>query len=179
MRWAVTDGADGRWPLSASAAATDRYLDPPTEDNFTNHGSLGGVTAAYDEQLSETNRLRFTWHHRATDFLVPNERIQEEAGQRQERSGNEDLAQGAWSGVVGSRYVLNARGMVERIAATLDSNQASTPIIVSQDRSLTRSFGNASVAVDLGRHQLKFGGDACSHARERGARLPDHRSVGL
>ncbi len=145
--------------LSASAAGSDRYLDPPTEDNFTNHGSLGGVTAAYDEQLSDTNRLRFTWHHRSTDFLVPNERVQQEAGQRQDRTGNEDLGQGAWTGLVGSHAVLNVRGMVERISATLDSNQASTPVIVSQDRTMTRSFGNVSLAVDLGAHQLKVGGD--------------------
>jgi len=145
--------------VSASGAATDRYLDSPTEENFTNHGSLGGVTAAYDEQLSDTSRLRVTGHHRTTDFLVPNERLQEEAGQRQERTGSENLVQGSWGGLAGSRSVINVRGMVERIGATLTSNELSTPIIVAQDRSLTRGFGNASVAVDFGRHQVKFGGD--------------------
>jgi outer membrane cobalamin receptor len=162
----ISGGALGRYgwnrrafALSASAAETDRYLDPPTEDNFTNHGSLGGVTAAYDEQLSEANRLRLTWHHRSTDFLVPNERVQELAGQQQERTGSEDLAQGNWTGVLGTRYVLNGRGMVEQISATLDSNEASTPIIVSQRRRLERGFVNGSVAADFGPHQLKAGGD--------------------
>lgn len=145
--------------VSGSGARTDRYLDPPTEENFTNHGSLGGVTAAYDDQPTDADRLRFTWHHRSTDFLVPNERLQEEAGQRQERGGREDLVQGTWMRLFRSRFVFNARGMAERIGATLESNQLSTPIIVSQDRSLTRGFSNASVAVDLGRHQVKFGGD--------------------
>ena len=41
----------------------------------------------------------------------------------------------------------------------LKSNPLSTPIIVSQARSLTRGYGNASVAFEAGRHQLKFGGD--------------------
>src|SRR5207342_2634868 len=58
--------------VSGSGASTDRYLDPPVEENFTNHGSLGGITAAYDEQPTDADRLRFTWHHRSTDFLVPN-----------------------------------------------------------------------------------------------------------
>jgi hypothetical protein len=49
--------------------------------------------------------------------------------------------------------------MVERIRATLDSNGASIPIAVSQERTLTRGFGNTSLAADFGRHQLKFGGD--------------------
>ena len=177
--WLPWRGGRWRWQLRHGVGRRERALrmEPPgavpeplrcahrslsgsaDEENFTNHGSLGGVTAAYDEQLNDANRLRFTWHHRTTDFLVPNERLQEEAGQRQERAGHEDLVQGTWMRFFRSRFVFNARGMAERIGATLDSNQQSTPIIVSQDRSLTRGFVNASVAADLGRHQVKFGGD--------------------
>ncbi|HUR33509.1 MAG TPA: TonB-dependent receptor [Vicinamibacterales bacterium] len=145
--------------VGASRAATDRYLDAPTPENFSNHGSLGGVTGTYDEQLNDANRLRVTWHHRTTDFLVPNERVQERAGQRQERTGSEDLGQGSWTSLVGSRFVVNARGMVERIGAALASNRASTPIVVSQRRRLSRGYANASLAADLGRHQVKVGGD--------------------
>ncbi|MDH4063695.1 MAG: TonB-dependent receptor [Acidobacteriota bacterium] len=145
--------------MSASGARTDRYLDPPVPENFTNHGALRGVTAAYDEQPGDADRLRFTWHHRSTEFLVPNERLQDAAGQRQERRGSEDLVQGGWTRLFASRFVLNARGMAERISASLSSNARSTPIVVRQNRSLTRGFANASVAADLGRHQVKFGGD--------------------
>ena len=145
--------------VSASGARTNRYLDPPTEGNFTNHGSLGGVTGAYDEQVTDVDRVRVTWHHRATDFLVPNELVQQEAGQSQERTGTEDLLQGSWTRLLHSRFVFSARGMAERISATLASNPTSTPIVVSQDRTLTRGFTNASVAADFGRHQMKLGGD--------------------
>ena len=41
----------------------------------------------------------------------------------------------------------------------MSSNEQSTPIIVSQDRSLTRGYGNVSLAADYGRHQVKVGGD--------------------
>jgi outer membrane cobalamin receptor len=146
--------------VSASGARTDRYLDPPTEDNFTNHGSLGGITAGYDDQITDRDRIRITAHHRSTDFLVPNERVQEEAGQRQERSGREDLVQGSWMRFLGSRFMLNARAATERIGATLRSNAGSTPIVVSQDRSFRRTLVNASLAADFGRHQVKVGGDA-------------------
>ena len=145
--------------VSASAARTDRYLDPPVQQNYTNHGALRGVTAGYDDQLTDAGRLRFTWHHRATTFLVPNERLQDAAGQRQERRGREDLAQGTWTGLFRSRFVFSASGMAERISASLTSNARSTPVVVSQDRSLTRGFANASIAANLGRHQVKFGGD--------------------
>ena len=144
---------------SASAARTGRYLDPPTVGNFTNRGSLGGAAVSYDDRPSDVDRLHLTWHHRQTSFLVPNERLQQLAGQRQQRSGREDLGQASWTRIVGSRFVLNARGVAERISATLDSNATSTPIVVSQDRRLTRGYGNVSLAADLGRHQVKVGGD--------------------
>jgi outer membrane receptor protein involved in Fe transport len=90
---------------------------------------------------------------------VPNELVQQSAGQRQERTGREDLGQASWTRLIGSRFVANARGVAERIHATLASNAASTPIVVSQDRGITRAYANASVAADYGRHQVKFGGD--------------------
>jgi len=145
--------------ISASGARTDRYLDPPTQDNFTNHGSVRGVTVAYDEQVTDADRVRLTWHHRSVGFLVPNERTQESAGQRQERAGLEDLGQATWMRLFRSRFMFNARAMAERIGATLVSNAASVPIIVAQDRRMSRGFANASLAADFGRHQIKFGGD--------------------
>jgi len=144
---------------SVSAARTDRYLDPPTLDNFTNHGSLHGVTLSYDDRPTDVDRLHLTWHRRQTTFLVPNELVQQRAGQRQQRHGAEDLGQASWTRIIGSQLVLNVNGVAERVAATLESNQASTPIVVSQDRQLTRGYGNVSLAADLGRHQMKVGGD--------------------
>jgi hypothetical protein len=151
-----------------TAARTDRYLDPPTTENFTNHGSLGGVTLTYDDRPSDTDRLHFTWHRRETDFLVPNERVQQLAGQRQERRGAEHFGQGGWSRIVGSRLVFDVHGVAERVEARLNSNPESTPVVVSQTRSLTRGYGNASLAGDFGRHQLKIGGDVVfAPVRER------------
>jgi hypothetical protein len=145
--------------VAASGATTDRYLDPPTLDNFSNEGTLRGISAAYDDQLSDVDRVRVTWHRRSTSFLVPNELEQEEAGQRQERDGLEHLVQGRWMRLIGSRFMFNARGMAEQIESTLASNPQSTPIVVSQDRALTRRYGSASLAADFGAHQVKLGGD--------------------
>lgn len=158
----MTAGYGGRRravTISGSAARTNRYLDPPVVENYTNDGSLGGVSASYDDRPSDADRLRITWHRRGTNFQVPNERVQQAAGQRQKRVGREDLGQASWTRVIGSRSVFNARGMAERLVATLESNAQATPIIVSQDRSLRRGYANASLAADLGRHHIKFGGD--------------------
>jgi hypothetical protein len=144
---------------SVTAARTDHYLDPPTTENFTNDGSLSGVTLSYDDRPSDTDRLHFTWHQRQTDFLVPNERVQQLAGQRQQRHGEEILGQGSWSRILGSQMIVDVHGVAEQVKASLDSNPFSTPVIVSQDRRLTRGYTNASVAGDLGNHHIKFGGD--------------------
>lgn len=144
---------------SVTAAQTDRYLDPPTIENYSNHGTLSGVTLSYDDRPSDADRLHFSWHQRQNDFLVPNERVQELAGQRQERHGEELFGQGGWSRIIGSQFIFDVHGVAEQVKATLDSNPLATPVIVSQDRALTRGYTNASLAGDFGRHHVKFGGD--------------------
>jgi hypothetical protein len=153
---------------SVSAARTSRYLDPPVVENFANRGSLAGATVSYEDRPSDPDRVHLTWHHRQNSFLVPNERLQEAAGQRQDRTASEDLGQASWTRILRSRLVLNVRGVAQRLSATLESNSQSTPIIVSQDRSLTRGYANTSLAFDMGRHQMKFGGDVVfAPVRER------------
>jgi outer membrane receptor protein involved in Fe transport len=145
--------------FSGSAARTDRYLDPPVLENFTNNGSLLGVFASYQDRPSEIDRLHFTWHARQSEFLVPNEIVQQTAGQRQENAGRDRTAQAGWTHIFGSRAVLNVRGRIQHLSAILESNALSTPVIVDHERSFTRSYMNASLAIDAGRHQIKFGGD--------------------
>jgi outer membrane receptor protein involved in Fe transport len=156
----ITHGWAGQaLTLSASAARTDRYLDPPVVENYTNDGSLSGALVGYHARPSDRDRVQFTWQHRSSDFGVPNEIVQEAAGQRQDNSRSDDALHGSWTRVLGARSVLSTRGLVQHLAATLTSNAASTPVIVDQERSFTRGYVNASLATDLGRHQIKFGGD--------------------
>jgi outer membrane receptor protein involved in Fe transport len=156
----VTHGWTGQaLTLSASAARTNRYLDPPVVENYTNDGALGGALAGYHVRPTDRDRLQFTWQRRRSDFGVPNEIVQQAAGQRQDNSRSDDALHGAWTRVLGARSVLSTRGLVQHLSASLRSNAASTPVIVDQDRSFTRGYVNASLATDLGRHQIKFGGD--------------------
>jgi outer membrane receptor protein involved in Fe transport len=145
--------------FGGSAARTDRYLDPPVRENYSNSGSLRGATIGYEDQPGESDRVQLGLHVRGNSYLVPNEIPQEEAGQRQEADGREVLGQAGWTRVLSPRFVMSARGSVEHLSAGLDSNAQSTPIVVFQDRSFTRGYANASVAGNLGRHQIKFGGD--------------------
>lgn len=68
--------------VSAFGARTDHYLDPPVLGDFTNSATLDGITAVYDQDLSSSDRIHFSVHRTQTRFEVPNENLQQAAGQR-------------------------------------------------------------------------------------------------
>lgn len=145
--------------LTAAAATTDRYLDPPVEDNFTNHGSTASASVRFERDLSSSGRLGVILRHGSSQFLVPNENIQQEAGQRQDRTSLEDAAQFSIQRIFSSSTVGDVRGMVRDVSAKLWSNPQSTPIIASQDRGFREFYLNGSVSGHRGVHEWKAGAD--------------------
>lgn len=145
--------------LTAAAATTDRYLDPPVEDNFSNHGSTASASMRFERDLSSSSRLGIILRHGSSQFLVPNENIQQEAGQRQDRSSLENAAQFSIQRIFSSSVVGDVRGMVRDVSAKLWSNPQSTPIIASQDRGFREFYLNGSVSGHRGVHEWKAGAD--------------------
>jgi outer membrane receptor for Fe3+-dicitrate len=92
-------------------------------------------------------------------FEVPNENLQEAAGQRQDRTSREDLGQAAWTHEFSARLLLNVRAAVEDLSANLRSNALSTPIVAFQQRGFRRGYANATLAAHAGRHEIKVGAD--------------------
>lgn len=150
----------GAFTLSAYGNRTDRYLDPPVLGNFTNSGTSEGIAAAFDQDLSEADRIHLAFHRRQTSFEVPNENLQQTAGQRQDRNAPEDLGRLEWTHELSADRLLNARLSVEDLAANLWSNALSTPIIAFQQRGFRRTYFNTSFSQHKGRHDIKIGGDA-------------------
>jgi outer membrane receptor for Fe3+-dicitrate len=146
--------------LSASGEHTNRYLDPPVLGNFTNSGTSAALSAAYDQDLSDADRIHIAYTRRRTSFEVPNENLQEAAGQLQNRNAPEDLGQAAWTHELSAQLLLNVRAVVEDLSANLWSNPLSTPIIASQQRGFRRTYLNTSLSAHRGRHDIKIGGDA-------------------
>ena len=145
--------------LSASGEHTGHYLDPPVLGNYTNTGTLDGATAVYDRDLSDSDRIHFSVHRKQAAFEVPNENLQQAAGQRQDRTSREDLGQAAWTHEFSARVLLNLRASVEDLAANLWSNTLSTPIAAFQQRGFRRGYANAILSAHAGRHEIKWGGD--------------------
>jgi len=146
--------------LSVEGMLTDRYLDPPLIENFTNHGSGAGFSGRWERDWSEHDRTRAYVHHRRTGFLVPNELVQQRAGQRQDRTAEETLGQISHDHIFSPRVLANLRLMSRDTSVALWSNPFSIPILPAQDRGFRETYASASVSASLGRHELKAGADA-------------------
>jgi hypothetical protein len=146
--------------ISGSAAHTDRYLDPPVEENFTNTGTGSNVALQFEREFSDTDRLGVVIRHGQSSFLVPNERVQEDAGQRQGRSRHDTTGVFSYQRVVSSSVVADLRAMVRSVGAGLSSNAASTPIAAFQDRGFSETYVKGTVAGHAGPHEWKAGVDA-------------------
>jgi len=148
------------------AASTDRYLDPPVEENFTNHATITHGTIRFEGDLSEADRLGVIVRRGEANFLVPNEVTQADAGQRQDRASRETMGQFSYQHVFSRPVVADVRGMARQLSAGLWSNEASTPVAAYQDRGFREVYVKATAAGHAGAHEWKAGGDL-SHAAVR------------
>lgn len=152
-------GGKNHLSISGDGFHTDRYLDPPVLANYTNRASAGGVSASYERDFSERDRLRLTVSDHAAHFQVPNELIQQEAGQRQDIANTETSGQISFQHTVSPDLLLSFAGSVRDASATLSSNQQATPVIVSQDRGYREGYVRGDLAGHHGRHDWKVGVD--------------------
>ena len=162
---------------AAGFAATDRYLDPPVADNDTNRGSTSNAAVHVEHDLTPSDRFGVIVRRGRANFLVPNEHVQQEAGQRQDRDSLETIGQFSYQRVVSANVVGDVRGMAREVSAGLWSNAASTPIVAEQDRGFREVYLKSTVSAQFGAHEVKAGGElSAGTVRERFAyRITDPR----
>ena len=154
--------------VTAAIAGTDRYLDPPVEEDYTNHGTTANASLRFERDVTTSSRFGVILRRGEARFLVPNEHVQQEAGQRQDRSSKENAAQFSAQRIFSANVVGDVRAMVRDVSAALWSNAASTPIAASQDRGFREVYFKATVSAHAGAHEVKAGADV-SLARVREA----------
>jgi outer membrane cobalamin receptor len=166
------------WTAMAAAATTDRYLDSPVEENFNNHGATSNLSLRFERDLSAADRLGLIVRRGAAAFLVPNERVQHEAGQRQDSRAAETAVELSYQRVLSSSAVLDVRGFGRDVNTALWSNEQATPVHVTQDRGFREVYVKAAVGGHRGVHEWKAGGDVVfASLNERFAyRLTDRAS---
>lgn len=157
--YVMTQFGWGKNSLGASAEGglTDRYLDPPALQNFTNHASSSDFAAHYERDLTTRDRMGLTLRHEQTLFQVPNELVQEAAGQRQDRGSFETMGLFSYQHVFSPNFLGDLRAMVRDNSARLNSNEFSTPIMAAQQRGFREGYVKGSISAHQGIHEFKAG----------------------
>ena len=161
--------------MSGSGSTTDRFLDPPVEQNFSNHGTASSFTAHYERDLDDFNRIGVIVRRQESRFLVPNEMQQQLAGQRQDRNDFETSGTLSYQHIFSPNVIGDFRAMGRDISANFWSNPLSTPILAYQQREYKEEYVKGSVSVHSRRHDLKFGveGDFASIHENFNFRITD------
>jgi outer membrane cobalamin receptor len=143
--------------VSADVDQTNRYLNPPVTQNFTNTGTAGDFALRYDRDFSASDRVSLVVRHELSRFLVPNEQLQEAAGQLQNRDNLETMGSVSYQHVFSPNMVSEIRGMVRDDSDGLWSNPLATPIIAFQNRGFREGYFKADIAGHHSRHEWKAG----------------------
>jgi hypothetical protein len=146
--------------FTAQAATTDWYENPVVPQNYTNTGTTSDFAVHYERDLSDHDRIGLIIRHGQSQFQVPNEQIQQAAGQRQDRKNSEIMAIASYQHIFSSIVLGDLRGMFRQDTDSFWSNALSTPIIASQDRGFKEAYLKGTVAVHHGIHEWKAGAEA-------------------
>jgi hypothetical protein len=178
--WSGEAVAEHGWPettvsVAGGSAGTDRYLDPPVEENYTNRGSTSNAAVHFLHDLTPVDRFGAILRYGRARFVVPNEHVQQEAGQRQDRDSRETIGQFSYQRIMSPNLLGDVRGMLRGVSAALWSNAASTPIVAEQDRGFREVYLRGTMSAQFGGHEWKAGGDlTAGRVRERfGYRITD------
>ena len=142
---------------SVSGNMTDHYLNPVVPQNYSNTGTLGDFSAHYARDLTPNDRLSFIVRHEVSRYDIPNELIQQAAGQRQTADNVETMGIVAYQHTFSPNVVADFRGMVRDNANDFDSNDSSTPVEVFQHNRFRDGYFKAAVTIERGRHEWKLG----------------------
>ena len=152
----------------AEGYRTDRYLDPPVLENFSNSANAQNIRLDEEITLSQKDTLHLDFSQASLRALVPNEVVQEQAGQRQQRNSSQYAGSASWQHTVSPDLLLTAAGSALDTDASLQSNAQSTPIIVDQQRGFGQGWARFDVAGHHGNHNWKAGVDSIlRHVHER------------
>jgi outer membrane receptor protein involved in Fe transport len=143
-----------------SASTSQRYLDPPTLDNFHNFGRTGKAFFRLDYQFNAKDSLRGTFTFGGSNFQVPNRFAQELAGQDQKQRLRDSSENITYQRIISANTLATVSFFNRYATARLNSNAQSTPVVATQDRSLQNTGFIASLATTKHGHNIKFGGQA-------------------
>ena len=142
---------------SASGSMTDHYLNPVVPQNYSNTGTLGDFAVNFERDLTPKDRVRFIVRHELSRYDIPNEQVQQAAGQRQTADNFETMGIASYEHTFSSNAVADFRAMVRDNANDFNSNPESTPIEVFQHNWFREAYFKGTTTIDHGRNEWKVG----------------------
>jgi hypothetical protein len=142
---------------SASGSTTDHYLNPVVPQNYTNSGTLGDFSVNYERDLTPKDRLRLIVRHEFSRYELPNEQLQEAAGQMQAADNIETMGTASYQHTFSSNALTDFRTMVRDNEIGFNSNEQSTPIEVFQQNFFREAYFRGTTTITSGRNEWKFG----------------------
>ena len=143
--------------FNAEGAMTERYLNPPVVQNYTNNGTTGDFGASYERDFTNHDRLSLSVRHEFSRFLVPNELVQQAAGQRQDKNNYETMGIVSYQHLFSPNVVADVHGMVRDDSEGLSSNPFSTPIIVFQQNGFREGYFKGTISIHHSNQEWKVG----------------------
>jgi hypothetical protein len=142
---------------SASGSMTDHYLNPVVPENYTNTGTTGDFSGRYERDFSAADRLSLGLRHELSRFLIPNELLQQQAGQRQNGDNFETMGTVHYQHTFSPDTLGTLAGMVRDNSNDLTSNTKSTPIIAFQHNHFREGYFKGTLSLHHGRQEIKAG----------------------
>src|SRR5579864_8056169 len=143
--------------VTADGAITDSFLNPPVEQNYANRATTGDFSARYERDFTDRDRLGLIVRHGLSRFDVPNEQLQQAAGQRQNRDNLETMGILSYQHIFTPNVLGDLRWMVRDATDMLSSNTLSTPIMAFQDRGFREEYFKGSMSAHHGVQEWKAG----------------------
>ncbi len=143
--------------VTASSSMTSHFLNPVVPENFTNTGTTGDFSAQYERELTNSDRLKFTLRREFDRFLIPNELVQQQAGQRQNGGNFETMATASYQTILSADSLMTVAGMLRENDSRLDSNHNPVPIAAFQDNSFREGYIKGTYIRHYGTQEFKAG----------------------
>ena len=143
--------------FSVSGSMTDHYLNPVVPENFSNAGTLSDFSVHYQRNLTPNDRLSFIVRHETSRYDIPNELVQQAAGQRITADNIETMGIASYQHTFSTHVVADFHAMIRDNAIDFNSNTNSTPIQVFQHNWFREGYFKGTVTAVHGRQEWKFG----------------------
>ena len=105
--------------VSASGSHTQHYLNPVVPQNYTNTGTSADFSGAYERDLTSNDRLTLNLRREISRYLIPNELIQQQAGQIQNGDNLETIGTARYQHIVSPDSIMLLSAMLQAQRAGL------------------------------------------------------------